>query len=186
MAEFDRVYDHLFADFFCAGLDHHDAVGGADDHDVQQALTHLVVGGIDDELPADLADAHCADWAEERNVGKCESGGRAVDAEHVGIVIGVGGEHEGDDLGLAPESFGEHGPDGAIDLATGEHFALAHAAFALDEAAGKASTGVGVFAVIDGEGKKIDALARVGIGDGGGEHDVIAQADHRRAVGLLG
>jgi len=68
----------------------------------------------------------------------------------------------------------------------GEHFALAHAAFALDEAAGKASTGVGVFAVIHGEGKEIDAFARIGVGGSGGEDDVIAQADHGRAVGLLG
>ena len=76
---------------------------------------------------------------------------------NVGIVIGVGGEHEGDDLGLALESFGEHRADGPVDLAAGEHFALAHAAFALDEAAGDASAGIGVFAVVNSEGEKIDA-----------------------------
>ena len=186
MAEFDGVDDHFFADFFRAGFDHHDAVGGADDHDVHQALAHLVVGGIDDELSVDLADAHRADRSEERNVGKRERGRGAVDAEHVGIVTAVGREHEGDDLRLALESLGEHGTHRAIDLAAGEHFALAHAAFALDEAAGKASAGVGVFAVIDGEGKEIDALAGIGVRGRGGEHDVIAQADYGRAVGLLG
>ena len=101
--------------------------------------------------PFDQADAHRADRAEKRNVGKRQRGRGGVDAEHIGIVIGVGGEHEGDDLGLALEAFGEHRPDRPVDLAAGEHFALAHAAFALDEAAGKTSAGVGVFAVIDGE-----------------------------------
>ena len=108
----------------------------------------------------DQADAHRADRAEERNVGEGQRGGSGVDAEHVGIVIGVGGEHEGDDLGLALEAFGEHRTHRPVDLAAGENFALAHAAFALDEAAGKASAGVGVFAVINGEGKEIDAFAR--------------------------
>ena len=72
-----------------------------------------------------------------------------------GVVIAISGEHKGDDLGLAFEALGKHRPDGPVDLAAGENFALAHAAFALDEANGKASTGVGVFAVIHGEGEEI-------------------------------
>jgi hypothetical protein len=186
VAEFDRVDHHFFADFFRAGLDHHDSVGGSDDHDVQQALTHLVVGGIDDESPADLADAHCADGPQERNVRKGERSRCSVDAENIGIIISVGREHEGDDLGLALESVGKHGTHGPVDLAAGEHFALAHAAFALDEAAGKASTGVGVFAVIHGEGEEIDALAGFGVRGRGGEHDIFSNADHGRAMSLLG
>ena len=138
------------------------------------------------KLAVDQSHAHRADGAEERNVGKGQRARCAVDAEDVGIVIAVGRKHKRDDLGLALEAFGEHRPDGPVNLAAGEHFALAHAAFALDEAAGKASAGVGVFAVVDGEGKEIDAFARIGVGGGGGEHDVIAQADHGRSVGLLG
>src|SRR5205807_1860539 len=83
--------DYFFARFFCAGLDHHNAVGGAYDHDVQKALAHFVVGGIDDELSADLADADCAERSEERNVGECKRGGGGVDAEDVGLIAGVGG-----------------------------------------------------------------------------------------------
>ena len=170
---------YFFAYFLRARFDHHDAVGGADDHDVQQALAHLIVGGIDDELAVDLAHAHRADGAEERNIGKRQRGRCAVDAENVGIITRIGRQHEGDDLRLALESLGEHRTHRAIDLAAGEHFALAHAAFALDEAAGKASAGVGVFAVINGEREKIDAFARIGIGGGGGEHDVIAHGGQR-------
>ena len=73
VAEFDRVDDRLFFYFFGAGLDHHDAFGGADHHDVQQAVAHLGVGRIDDELAIDQADANRADRAEERNVGNGQS-----------------------------------------------------------------------------------------------------------------
>ena len=99
-----------------------------------------------------------------------------VDAADVGIILGISGENEGDDLGLALKSFGEHGADRAVNLAAGEDFALAHAAFALDKAAGNASAGVGVFAVVNGEREKIDARAGLGIGGGGGENDVLANA----------
>ena len=110
----------------------------------------------------------------------------AVDAEHVGIVFAVGREHEGNDLGLALESVGEQRTDRAINLAAGENFALAGTAFALDEAAGNASAGVGVFAVVNGEREKIDAFAGIGVGGGGGENNVVADAHNGGAVRLLG
>ena len=147
---------------------------------------HLVVRGIHDELSVDQADAHRADGAEKRNVGKRQRARGAVDAQNVGIIIAVGRQHERNDLRLALESLGEHGTHRPVDLAAGEHFALAHAAFALDEATGETSAGVGVFAVVNGEGKEIDAFARIGIGGGGGEHNVFAEADHGSAAGLLG
>ena len=71
-------------------------------------------------------------------------------------------------------------------MAAGENFALAGTAFALDKAAGNASAGVGVFAIIDGEREEIDAFAGIGIGHGGGENDIVADADHGGAVGLFG
>ena len=186
MAEFDGVNHDFFAGFFRARFDHHDAVGCADNHDVHHALAHFVVGGIDDELSADLADAHRAQRSEERNVRKRQRAGCGVDAEHVRIIARIRRQNEGDDLGLAAETLGKHGTHRAINLAAGEHFALTHAAFAFDEAAGEASAGVGVFAVVNGEREEIDAFARVGIGGRGGEHNVIAHADHGRSMGLLG
>ncbi len=51
------------------------------------------------------AHAHCADRAEERNVGDCERGRSAIDAGDVGIVFGVGGKNEGDDLSFTAEAF---------------------------------------------------------------------------------
>ena len=76
--------------------------------------------------------------------------------------------------------------NGAIDLAAGENFLFAGPAFALDEAAGNASTGVGVFAVVDGEGKEIDSLARIGRGYCGGQNDGFARGHQCGAGGLLG
>ena len=136
--------------------------------------------------PSTESNAHCADRTEERNVGKSQRGGGGVDAEDIGIIFGVGGEHERNDLRLALESFREHGTDGAIDLAAGEHFALTHAAFALDEAAGDASAGVGVLAVVDGQREKVDAFAGLGIGDCGRQHNVFAHAHDGGSVGLFG
>ena len=186
VAKLDGIDHGFFFDFLRARLDHHDGFGRADDHDVQQALAHLVVRGIHDELPVDQAHAHGADGAKERNVRKRERSRCAVDAEHVGIVIAVGRQYEGDHLGFALEAFGKHGPDGAVNLAAGEHFALAHAAFALDEAAGETPAGVGVFAVIDREREKIDALAGIGIGGGRSQYYVFAQPHYGGAMGLLG
>ena len=59
-------------------------------------------------------------------------------------------------------------------------------ALALEEAAGNASRGVGVFLVVDGERQEVDALARVGGRAGGDEDHGVARADDDRAVGLLG
>ena len=184
--ELDRVEHGLFFYFLRARLDHHDAVGRPDHHDVDQAAAHLVVGGIHDELPIHQSHAHRADRPQERNVGECQRARRAVDAEHVGIVIAVGRQHERNDLGLALESLGKHGTHRPVNLPAGEHFALAHAAFALDEASGETSAGVGVFAVINGEREKIDAFARIRVGGGGGEDNVFAESYYGGAAGLLG
>ena len=168
------------------GLDHHDAFGGADHHQIQIAGALLVIGGIDDEVAVHAANTHCADGAVKRNVGDAERYRRAVDAGDIGIVLGVRGEDHGDDLRLAAEAFGKQRADGPVDLAAGQDFTLAGPAFALDEAAGNASRGVGVLAVIDREREKVDALAGLGIGAGRGQDDVVADADDAGAVRLLG
>ena len=80
----------------------------------------------------------------------------------------------------------EQRPHWPVDLAAGEDFALTGPAFTLDEAAGDASAGVCVFAVINGQGEKVDSFTRFGVRGGGGENDVIARSYDDRAVGLLG
>jgi len=168
VGELDGVEDGLFFYFFGSRFDHYDRVGGGNDHQAEQAFAHLFIGGVDDELPVKQADADCPDWAVKGNVAEGQRGRCAVDGKDVRVVFGVGGEDERNDLGFTAESFGEQRTDGAIDLAAGEGFAVTHAAFALDEAAGDAATGVSVFAVVDGEREEGDANAGFGVGAGRG------------------
>ena len=149
-------------------------------------LEALGVGRVDDELAIDDADADRADGAVERNVRERERAAGAVDAEDVGIVFLVGRVDERDDLRLVAEGLREERADGTIDLAGGQDFLLAGPAFALDEAAGDASAGVGVLAVFDGEREEVDAFLRLGRGDRGGENDVVAAGGEGGAGGLLG
>jgi hypothetical protein len=186
MPELDRIEHGVFFHFFGARLDHHDTVGSTDNHDVDQTLAHLVIRGIHHELPVDQADANRAQRTKERNVGNRQGARRAVDAQHVRIVIGIGRKHEGNNLRLALESLGKHGTHRPINLPASEHFTLAHATLTLDEASGKSSAGIGVLAIIHSKREKIDAFAWVGIGGGRGEHNVFAEADNSGPVGLLG
>ena len=119
VAEFDRVYDRLFLHFFGAGLDHHDPVCGADDHDVYQALAHLAVGRINDKRAANQADAHRSDGAVKRNVRNRQRGRGTINASHVRIILRVRRKHERNHLRLALKSIGKQRPDRPVDLAAG-------------------------------------------------------------------
>ena len=165
----DGGQDHFFGLFLGARLDHHDAVFVADNHDVDRGGRALGVGGIDDELAIDAAHANRANRGAERNVRERQRAGGGIDADHVGIVFLVGGEDQRDDLRLVAEAVGEQRADGAIDLAAGQNFLFAGPAFALDESAGNAPAGIGVLAVIDGEGEEVDAFP------GSGEATAVAR-----------
>src|SRR6202795_1678630 len=184
--EFDCVHHRLFLHFFRAGFDHDNRIGGAHNRDVEQAVAHFAVCGIGDEAAFHQTDAHGADRAEKRNVGEGQGSRSGVDTTNIGIVFRVGGEDEGDDLRLALETLGEHRTNRPVNLTAGENLALAHTPFALDKAAGNASAGIGVLAVVDGEGKEVDSGAGLGIGGRGGEDYVFAEAHNGRAAGLLG
>src|ERR1700681_1179562 len=105
--ELDRVHYRLFFYFFRTGLDHDNRIRGAYDHDVEQSVTHFGVCGIGDEAAFHQADAHGADRAEERNIGEGQGRRSSVNAANIGVIVRVGGEDKGDDLGLALEAFGE-------------------------------------------------------------------------------
>ena len=186
VSELDGADNVIFRDFLRARLHHDDAIGSADDHDVELAGGALGVGGIDDEVALDEADADGADGAMEGDVRERERAAGGVDADHVRIVFLISGVDERDDLGLVAESFGEERTDGTIDLAAGEHFFLTGATFALDEAAGNASAGVGELAVFDREGKEVDTFLGVWRGGGGGQDGIIAASGEGGAGRLLG
>ena len=64
------------------------------------------------------------------------------------------------DLDFVDVAGREERPDGAVDEPRGENFLGGGPAFALDEAAGELAGGVGLFAVIDGEGEEVAASDR--------------------------
>ncbi len=155
------LHHFLFADFLGAGLDHHDRVLAARDHEVERALLALLVGRVDDVLPVDLADAHAGDRLLERDARERERGRRAGDRQHVRVVVRVGRQHQRDDLRLVAPARREQRPDRPIDHAAGQHFLLGRLALALEEPAGNAARRVGVFLVVDRQRKKVDAFARL-------------------------
>ena len=167
MREFNRVNNGFFFYFFRAGFDHHDAFGSSDDHDVQQALAHLAVSWVDDELTVDQSHTYCADRPQKWDVRNCEGRRSPVYSSDVRIILGVRRENEGNDLSFTLEAFLKERPHWTINLPTSQNFALAGPAFALDKSARDTSASVGVFAVINRQREEIDSLARVGVRDCG-------------------
>ena len=110
----------------------------------------------------------------------------AGDREHVGVVLRVGRNQQRDDLRLVAPAGGEERPDRPIDEPARQHFLLGRLALALEESARDAARRVGVFAVVDREREKVDAVARVGRVAGGDDDHRVARADDDGAVGLFG
>ena len=146
----------------------------------------LGVGGIDHELAVHAAHAHRAHRGAKGNVGERHRRGCGVDADHVGIVLLVRGEDQRDQLRFIAESIGEQRAHGPIDLTAGQNLFFAGPAFALDEAAGNASAGVGVLAVIHREREEVDAFPGIGRGHSGGQNYGFARGHQCGAGGLLG
>ena len=100
VGHFERLDDLFFRDLLRARFDHHDAVLAAGDGQVEAAQLALGEGRIDDVLAVDQADAHAGDGLLERHLRQRQRRRGAGDGEHVGVVVGVGRQHERDDLRL--------------------------------------------------------------------------------------
>ena len=149
-------------------------------------LSRSALVGFRTKLSVEPPDADGADGRVERDERAGQRDGGAVDGQDVGVVLAVGREDEGDDLRLVVEALGEERPDGPVDQPGGQDLLLGRPALALEPAAGDASRGVGVLAVVDGQREEIGVLLRLLVEDGGGEDDGVAEADDGGAVGLLG
>ena len=182
----ERGDDLLLGYFLGAGLDHHQAVLAADHDEVELALFALLEGRVDDVLTVDQAHADRGDRLLERHIGQRQRHRGAGDRQHVGVVLLVGGQHQRDDLRLVAPAGREQRPRRAVDHPAGQHFFLSHLAFALEEAAGDTAGRVGVFTVVDGQRKEVDAFARVRRVARGDEDHRIAEANDDRAVRLFG
>ena len=183
---FERADDLLFGDLFRAGLDHHDRVIRARDDEIEPRFFALLVRRIDDVVAADQADADARVGLREGNRREGERRGRAGNCQDVGVVLGVCGQQQGDDLSLVAPTGGEERSRRPVDQPAGEDLFFARFAFPLEEAARDSSRGIGVFAVVDGQGQEVDPLSRVCRRAGGDEDHGIAAADDDGAVSLLG
>ncbi len=184
MAEHDRAEHHFFRQFLRFGLDHQHGVVGAGDDEVELRLGHLVQRRVEHEFVVDEADAGGADRAHERRAGERQRGGRGDHRQHVRIVFHVMGEHGDDHLRLVAPAIGEQRTDRPVDQAGNQRFLFGGAAFALEIAARYAARCVGLFLIVDGQGKKIDAFARRLRCDHGRENDGLAIGRHDCAVCL--
>ena len=87
-------------------------------------------------------------------------------------------------LHFVEEAFRKQRTDGAVDQARGQCFELAGSAFALEEAAGNAASGIGFFQVVDRQREKILPGLGLRFGDHGGQHHGAIHIQQHGAAGL--
>ncbi len=182
----DALEEHLFRELVGAGFDHHHRVLGAHDHQVEVRDVALAVGRVDDDLLLDHADPHRSHRMVEGDVGEHQRRRGTVDRQDVRIVLAVGGQAEGDDLGVGGVAFGEKRAEGTVDLAGGDDLFFGGAAFPLEKAAGDLAGRRRVLPVVDRQRKEIALDAGLDFHAGGGEHHRVAVAHGAGAVRLLG
>ena len=143
------------------------------------------VGRVEDELAVDVADAHGADRALERDLADRQRGGRGDGAEDVRVVLVVRREDRDDELDVVLVALGEQRADRAVGEARGERRGLGRAALALDEAARDLAGGVHPLLEVDGEREEVEPGAGLGA-VGGPEDHRVAVAKGDRAAGEAG
>ena len=186
LGEGEGCFELFFGEFTGAAFDHERFGFGADVNEVEIALGIFVMGGVGDKFSGDASDADGGDRTSPRNIRDHEGGRGAVEGKDIGIILAVGAEEDGDDLGVVVVAFGKEGAQGAIDHSAGKDFFLGGAAFTAEVASGDAADGGGFFFVFDGEGEKVLAIFDFGGGDGGDDDDGFTHGDEGGAVGEFG
>ena len=186
LGKFEGGFEFGFGKFFGTAFDHERFVFGADVDEVEVALGIFVMGGVGDEFPGDATDPDGGDGSGPRDVGDHEGSGGAIESEDIGVVLAVGAEENGDDLGIVVVAFGEEGTQGPIDHAAGEDLLFGRATFAAEVAAGDTANGGGFFFIFDSQGEEVLAVFHFGGGDSGDDNDRFAHGDEGGAVGQFG
>ena len=174
----------VLAEFLGFGLDHQHGVGGAGDDQIELRFRHLVDMRVEDVFAVDVADAGAADRAHEGNAGERQGGRGGDDRQDVRIVLEIVLDDGDDDLGVVLVAVGKERADRAVDQAGNQRFLLARTAFALEIAARDLAGGVGLFLVVDGQRKEVEARLRLLHRNDGGQHDGLAVGGEHGAVGL--
>ena len=182
----DRAEHHLFGKFLGLGFDHQHRVGGAGHDEIERALRHFVDHRVEHILAADIADAGGPDRPEEGDAGERQRGGACYHRDDIGVVLHVVGEDGCDDLRLVLEARREERADRPVDQARGQGFLLGRAPFALEIAARDLARGEGLFLVVHGQRKEVDAGPLFLHGNDGGENASLAIGREHGAIGLTG
>src|ERR1700691_2401517 len=186
MAEVDSPDDFLFGSLLRARLHHHDTAFGGGYNDVQFGLAALRIRGVGDIYAVHHTYAHATQHMVERNIGDGQRGAGADHCQGVGILLRIGGEHHGDDLGFMQETFGEQRADRPVDQPAGEDFFFRGPSLAFDEAARNLAGGVSILAIIYRERKEAGIRLRLFGHAGADQHYGISATHDDRAVRLLG
>ena len=104
LGDLEAVEDLCLADFKRAALDHHDRVGEAGNDQVKGRELELLEGRIQDPVVFDLADPGGRNRAVPRNLGDGERGRGCQHANHIRLVLLVGGQHGHEHLHLVTEA----------------------------------------------------------------------------------
>ena len=142
MGEHDAVEHLVIGDFLCTCLDHCDEVGGRGDGDSHAADLALSLGGVDDILAVNKADAHAGDRAVPRNLG---NGKRDRNAEHsgdFGLAVGIDRHNGSHDADIISHVLGEQRTDGSVDNSRCKSCLLARSALTALERTGNLANGI--------------------------------------------
>ena len=148
MSELNGLVHHLLGNLQAPRFHHDDGLLGAHHHNVQQAAALFRVSGVDDELSVHMPYAHRAEGVVEGDVGKIQRRRCADDADHVRIVVGVGGKHHGDHLRFRAKPLRKERTNGPVNQPAGDGLFFTRPAFPFDETAGDFSSRVGILPVI--------------------------------------
>ena len=184
MAKGQGFHHHLFRHFARPGFHHQNGIASAGNAQVEGRLFQFGEGGVDHKLAVNVANAHRAHRAMPGDVGNHQRGRGSVDGKDVDGVFFVGRDGIKHHLDVVPQVFGKERAQRAVDQAGGEGGFLGRAAFAAEERAGDAPTGVHALFVVHPQREKVNAFAGFFAHGRRGKHHGVAQADGDGTVGL--
>ena len=186
MGDADALQQDVLGDLVGLGLDHDHLFRGGSDGDEHLAGVALLVGGVDDILPVQVAHVGGSHGPVPGDIGVGHGDERAQGSDHFhGVVIVVGQHGAGDDHVVAQivVKEGTHGP---VDQTGGQDAPLGGAAFPAQIGSGDAAHRVQPLFKVDGQREIVDAGLGLGGGHGGDQNHGVAIAAQTFAVGLLG
>ena len=175
-----RVFVHLIG----VAFDHVDRFGRAGHAQVKRAVGHLAISWIDLQLARHQADARARDRTVPGDIGYHQRGAGGDDAEHIDMVFLIMRKRYQDDLDIVSHILWEERAQRTVDDARRQNRALRWSAFAAEETARHATSGVHFLFIIHAKREEVQAGTRRAHGRRAEEHG-IAHADGHSAAGLL-